>query len=73
MDQLGIKLSTPLENAAVIRVMDAEYKKSLEELTNLTRTTMKQSQYDRIKVADFGREQTRQGGVMLGSSSIKMD
>lgn len=50
--QLGIELSNPLENAAVIRVMDAEYKKSLGELTNLTRTTIKQSQIDLINMLD---------------------
>ncbi len=50
--QLGIELSNPLENSAVIRVMDAEYKKSLGELTNLTRTTMKQSQIDLINMLD---------------------
>lgn len=50
LGQLGIELSNPLENAAVIRVMDAEYKKSLGELTNLTRTTMKQSQIDLINM-----------------------
>lgn len=50
--QLGIELSKPLENAAVIRIMDAEYKKSLGELTNLTRTTMKQSQIDLINMLD---------------------
>lgn len=52
LGQLGIELSNPLENAAVIRVMDAEYKKSLGELTNLTRTTMKQSQIDLINMLD---------------------
>lgn len=52
LGQLGIELSNPLENAAVIRVMDAEYKKSLGELTNLTRTTMKQSQIDLIDMLD---------------------
>lgn len=50
--QLGIEISNPLENAAVIRVMDAEWKKSLGELTNLTRTTMKQSQIDLINMLD---------------------
>lgn len=49
--QLG-ELSSPLENAAVIRVMDAEYKKSLGELSNLTRTTMEQSQIDLINMLD---------------------
>lgn len=52
MKQLGIELSNPLENAAVIRVMDAEYKKSLRELTNLTRTTMNQAQIDLINMLD---------------------
>lgn len=52
LGQLGIELSNPLENSAVIRVMDAEYKKSLGELTNLTRTTMKQSQIDLINMLD---------------------
>ena len=52
LGQLGIELSNPLKNAAVIRVMDAEYKKSLGELTNLTRTTMKQSQIDLINMFD---------------------
>ena len=52
LKQLGIELSNPLENAAVIRVMDAEYKKSLGELENLTRTTMKQSQIDLINMLD---------------------
>ena len=32
--------------------MDAEFKKSLGELTNLTRTTMKQSQIDLINMLD---------------------
>lgn len=52
LGRLGIELSNPLKNAAVIRVMDAEYKKSLGELTNLTRTTMKQSQIDLINMLD---------------------
>lgn len=52
LKQLGIELSNPLENAAVIRVMDDEYKKSLGELSNLTRTTMKQSQIDLINMLD---------------------
>lgn len=52
LGQLGIELSNPLKNAAVIRVMDAEYKKSLGELNNLTRTTMKQSQIDLINMLD---------------------
>lgn len=41
--KLGIDLSNPLDNAAVITVMDAEYKKSLGELRNLTNTTLTDS------------------------------
>lgn len=52
LGQLGIELSNPLKNAAVIRVMDAEYKKSLGELTNLTRTTMNQAGNDLINMLD---------------------
>lgn len=52
LKQLGIELSNPLENPAVVRVMDAEYKKSLGELTNLTRTTINQSQRDLINMLD---------------------
>lgn len=49
---LGYLPRNPLKNPAVIRVMDAEYKKSLGELNNLTRTTMKQSQIDLINMLD---------------------
>lgn len=52
LEKLGIELSNPLENAAVIRVMDAEYKKSLGELSNLTRTTMRQAGNDLINMLD---------------------
>ncbi len=45
-------VKSPLKNPAVIRVMDAEYKKSLGELANLTRTTMNQSQIDLINMLD---------------------
>lgn len=50
--EIGIEVSPPLENAAVIRIMDAQYKKSLGELQNLTRTTMEQSQVDLINMLD---------------------
>lgn len=43
-------VKSPLVNPAVIRVMDAEYKKSLGELERLTRTTMNQSQIDLINM-----------------------
>lgn len=43
LGRLGIELSNPLENAAVIRIMDAEWKKSLNELKKLTNTTIEQA------------------------------
>lgn len=49
---LGYLPINPLKNPAVIRIMDAEYKKSLGELESLTRTTMKQSQIDLINMLD---------------------
>ena len=45
-------VKSPLVNPAVIRVMDAEYKKSLGELENLTRTTMRQAGNDLINMLD---------------------
>ena len=51
---LGIdeNISPPLENAEVIAVMDAEFKKTLGELSNLTKTTLDQSQRDLINLID---------------------
>lgn len=51
---LGINenISPPLENPEVIAVMDAEFKKTLGELSNLTRTTLDQSQKDLINLLD---------------------
>lgn len=51
---LGIdeNISPPLENPEVIAVMDAEFKKTLGELNNLSRTTINQSQRDLINLLD---------------------
>ena len=45
-------ISPPLENPEVIAVMDAEFKKTLGELSNLTRTTLDQSQRDLVNLLD---------------------
>ena len=52
LKEIGIAVASPLENPEVIRIMDAEYQKSLGELQNLTRTTMEQSQIDLINMLD---------------------
>ena len=51
---LGINesISQPLENPEVLAVMDAEFKKTLGELSNLTKTTLDQSQRDLISLLD---------------------
>lgn len=51
---LGIdeNISPPLENPDVISVMDAEFKKTFGELSNLTKTTLDQSQRDLINLLD---------------------
>ena len=45
-------ISPPLENPEVIAVVDAEFKKTLGELSNLTRTTLDQSQRDLVNLLD---------------------
>lgn len=52
MAQIGVALTNPLENPRVIEIMDAEYRKSLAELENLTRTTMDKTQQDLIDLLD---------------------
>ena len=50
--QIGIEVSDPLKNPAVVRIMDAQYKRSQKELWNLTQTTMRQSNIDLINMLD---------------------
>lgn len=50
--EVGISLQNPLENARVREVMDAEYKKSMGELTRLTRSTMESSQSKLLELLD---------------------
>lgn len=45
-------VKSPLVNPAVIEIMDAQYKRSLGELRNLTRSTMNQAQNDLINMLD---------------------
>ena len=52
LGSIGIELSNPLTNKEVMRVMDAQWKKSQGELSNLTRTTMDKSQIDLINMLD---------------------
>lgn len=47
---MGIDATSPLEIPAVREIMDAEYKKTLGEVNNLTKTTMMQTQQDLLNM-----------------------
>lgn len=49
---MGEDIKSPLSSPHIVRIMDAEYKKSLGELENLTRTTMSDSYRDLIQLLD---------------------
>lgn len=68
-NMMGIEVVNPLENAVVMSVMDAEYKKCQGELENLTRTTMNQSQNDLARMLDEA-EMRVASGVQSYSSAI---
>lgn len=69
LNALGIKVSPPLENASVIEIMDAQYKRSLGELQNLTRSTMDQAQNDLINMLDEADMRVA-AGVQSYSSAV---
>ncbi|MDD6203210.1 MAG: phage capsid protein, partial [Lachnospiraceae bacterium] len=68
-NMLGTEVTNPLENAVVMSVMDAEYRKCQKELENLTRTTMNQSQNDLARMFDEA-EMRVASGVQSYSSAI---
>ena len=51
-NMMGIEVANPLENPAVVSVMNAEYQKCQGELNNLTKTTMNQTQNDLTRMLD---------------------
>lgn len=62
LKDMGVKeVSSPLENPVVVRLMDAQYQKSLGELYNLTRTTANQSQMDLLRLMDAAEMRTSSG------------
>lgn len=69
LKQVGAELSNPLENSVVMRIMDAEYKKCLGELNNLTRTTMLQSNKDLLNMLNEA-EMRVSSGVQSYSAAI---
>ena len=70
LGQMGIEASSPLENKAYMRVIDAEYRKSLGELSNLTRTTMDQSQRDLINLLDEAEMRVSSGVQSYNAAAV---
>lgn len=68
-NQMGINIVNPLENQAVMSVMNAEYQKCQGELDNLTRTTMNQAQVDLTRMLDEA-EMRVANGVQSYSSAV---
>lgn len=68
-NQMGINIVNPLENQAVMSVMNAEYQKCQGELDNLTRTTMNQAQVDLTGMLDEA-EMRVASGVQSYSSAV---
>lgn len=68
-NQIGINIVNPLENQAVMSVVNAEYQKCQGELDNLTRTTMNQAQVDLTRMLDEA-EMRVASGVQSYSSAV---
>lgn len=68
-NMMGIEVANPLDNPAVMSVMDAEYRKCQGELNNLTKTTMNQAQNDLARMLDEA-EMRVASGVQSYSSAI---
>lgn len=69
LNSLGIETITPLENPLVVAIMDAEFKKTLGEVNNLTRSTMMQSQRDLINMLNAA-EMRVTAGVQSYSAAV---
>lgn len=69
LGRLGIEAVTPLENPLVVAIMDAEFKKTLGEVNNLTRSTMMQSQRDLMNMLNEA-EMRVASGVQSYSAAV---
>lgn len=67
-NQMGINIVNPLENQAVMSVMNAEYQKCQGELNNLTRTTMNQAQVDLTRMLDEAEMRVASGAQSYSSA-----
>lgn len=69
LNQLGIEAVSPLENPLVVAIMDSEFKKTLGEVNNLTRSTMMQSQRDLMDMLNMA-EMRVSAGVQSYSAAV---
>lgn len=69
LNRLGIDAVTPLENPLVVAIMDSEFKKTLGEVNNLTRSTMMQSQRDLLNMLNAA-EMRVAAGVQSYSAAV---
>lgn len=70
LDRLGIEeVVAPLENPLVVAIMDSEFKKTLGEVNNLTRSTMMQSQRDLMNMLNEA-EMRVAAGVQSYSAAV---
>lgn len=69
LSRLGIDAVSPLENPVVMELLDAEFKKTLGEVNNLTRSTMMQSQRDLMNMLNMA-EMRVSAGVQSYSAAV---
>lgn len=69
LSRLGIDAVSPLENPVVMELLDAEFKKTLGEVNNLTRSTMMQSQRDLMDMLNMA-EMRVSAGVQSYSAAV---
>lgn len=69
LSRLEIDAVSPLENPVVMELLDAEFKKTLGEVNNLTRSTMMQSQRDLMNMLNEA-EMRVSAGVQSYSAAV---
>lgn len=69
LSSLGIDAVSPLENPVVMELLNAEFKKTLGEVNNLTRSTMMQSQRDLMDMLNMA-EMRVSAGVQSYSAAV---
>ena len=69
LSRLGIDAVSPLENPVVMELLDAEFKKTLGEVNNLTCSTMMQSQRDLMNMLNEA-EMRGAAGVQSYSAAV---